>query len=294
MIAVPPNPILKQLGLAEFDRALILHADDVGMCEATLSAFAELTPLGVSGSVMVPSPWFPAVADYHRNTKNSDLGLHLTLTSEWSHYRWRPISGGVDQASLLDEHGYLPRSMAELWAKAVPDAIFREVTAQIDQAARAGISPTHFDDHMAALQRPDLLWRYVDLVSACHLPFRQARPNVAQPGESDWQRQTRAALIEAEARGLPLFDRIVGLPLDEADATTKIAFIRHFLSELPPGTVSLLFGHPASDTPELRQIAPDWHGRVADLTTLADPQIYRFMRQSGIHLLRFDKLPRPL
>ena len=34
------NPALKQLGFDARDRVLIIHADDIGMCQATLPAIA--------------------------------------------------------------------------------------------------------------------------------------------------------------------------------------------------------------------------------------------------------------
>ena len=37
-----PNPVLKQLGLADDDRAVIIHTDDIGMCQASLAAYADL------------------------------------------------------------------------------------------------------------------------------------------------------------------------------------------------------------------------------------------------------------
>ena len=36
------NPFLKQLGFDKNDRVVVIHADDVGMCQATIPAFAEL------------------------------------------------------------------------------------------------------------------------------------------------------------------------------------------------------------------------------------------------------------
>ena len=91
-----PNPVLKKLGLAPDDRVLIIHADDVGMCQASLAAYADLVDLGLvsSASTMVACPWFPATAAYCREHagENVDMGVHTTLTSEFVGYRWGPIS----------------------------------------------------------------------------------------------------------------------------------------------------------------------------------------------------------
>ena len=88
------NSAAAALGLGPQDRALILHADDIGMCHATLPAMRELAESGSlsSASVMVPCPWFPEVARYCRANPTLDMGVHLTLTSEWPGYRpWMPV-----------------------------------------------------------------------------------------------------------------------------------------------------------------------------------------------------------
>ncbi len=36
------NPLLNKLGFADDDSVVIIHVDDVGMCHASLQAFADL------------------------------------------------------------------------------------------------------------------------------------------------------------------------------------------------------------------------------------------------------------
>jgi hypothetical protein len=71
----------------------VIHADDLGMCHGANAAFAELSRLGVcsSGSVMVPCPWFPEIADLAAANRELDIGVHLTLTNEMKHYKWWPL-----------------------------------------------------------------------------------------------------------------------------------------------------------------------------------------------------------
>ncbi len=73
---------------------LVIHADDVGMCHGTNTAFAELSDLGTitAGSVMVPCPWFSEIAEMAVRNPALDVGVHLTLNAEQEHYRWRPLS----------------------------------------------------------------------------------------------------------------------------------------------------------------------------------------------------------
>ena len=107
-----PNPYLKKLGFADTDRVVVLHADDIGMCQGSVSAYASLLDFGVlsSAAFMVPCSWFPAaVACYrqYQHLPHLDVGVHLTLTSEWRDYRWRPISTCDPGSGLLDADGYL-------------------------------------------------------------------------------------------------------------------------------------------------------------------------------------------
>jgi hypothetical protein len=91
---MPPNSCLKKLGFADTDRVVIVHADDIGMCEATLPAIADLFDFGFvsSAAMMVPCPWYPAAAAYAQAHPELDFGVHLTLNSEWEKMRWGPLS----------------------------------------------------------------------------------------------------------------------------------------------------------------------------------------------------------
>src|SRR3989304_8368620 len=79
---------LAKLGLPPGTRALLIHADDVGMCwSANISAVEAMEKGSVScGSAMVPCSWFPSTVKACKENPKLDMGLHLTLTSEWSIY----------------------------------------------------------------------------------------------------------------------------------------------------------------------------------------------------------------
>ena len=63
-----PNPYLAKLGYPDDARLAILHTDDLGMCGASFTAYADLLDAGIitSAATMVPCPWFPAVAQFCR------------------------------------------------------------------------------------------------------------------------------------------------------------------------------------------------------------------------------------
>ena len=122
-------------------RAVIPHVDDLGMCHGANRAFLDLARRGLvsCGSVMVPCPWFRGIAEAGAADPSLDLGVHLTLTSEWEHYRWRPVSTASRASGLIDPDGYLWRDVASLRRHMVPEAAEAELRAQIEAALAAGI-----------------------------------------------------------------------------------------------------------------------------------------------------------
>lgn len=164
----------ERLGYPADAKLLIIHADDLAIAHSVDAAsFDALDKNAVtSASVMVPCPWLNEVAAYAKEHPNADLGLHLTLTSEWKIYRWGPVEAKDKVASLLDSSGYLWPETAPAAQNIKPQEAEREIRAQIEKAIAAGMHPTHLDSHMGVLfSRPDLFAVYVKVARDYHLPF---------------------------------------------------------------------------------------------------------------------------
>jgi hypothetical protein len=142
-----PNPFLKKLGYSNNDRVVIIHTDDIGMCHASVQAFKDLWEFGTitSGAVMVPCPWFRAVAQMCRENPEMDMGVHATLNAEWESYRWGPISTTESSSGLIDDAGYFHQWHQAVYDNAKPDAVDAEVNSQVERALAAGIDVTHVD-----------------------------------------------------------------------------------------------------------------------------------------------------
>ena len=84
----------EQLGYPADTKLLIVHADDLAVSHSQdRASFAALDRHAASAaSIMVPCPWLTEVAEYAKAHPGADLGLHLTLTSEWQSYRWGPVA----------------------------------------------------------------------------------------------------------------------------------------------------------------------------------------------------------
>src|SRR5690348_13437090 len=121
----PVKTIAERLGYPRDAKLLIVHADDLGMAHsvniATMKAFE--TGLVTSGSIMVPCPWLSEIAAYARANPQADLGLHLTLTSEWTQFRWGPVAPKDRVASLLDPNGYFRLTETEAAQAADPKEV---------------------------------------------------------------------------------------------------------------------------------------------------------------------------
>ena len=150
-----PNPVLKKLGLSDDDRVVIFHADDIGMSQASLAAYIELVDFGLlsSATAMVPCPWFPATAAFCREGEGGkiDMGVHLTLTSEWDGFRWGPISTRDPASGLMDEEGHFHRTSKALEEHGDPAFVKNEIEAQVQRAVDSGIDVTHIDSHMGSI-----------------------------------------------------------------------------------------------------------------------------------------------
>src|ERR1041385_6951961 len=110
----------ERLGYPRDAKLLIVHADDLGMAHSVDAASVKAFEVGLvnSGSVMVSCPWFSEIAAYGRSHTEADLGLHLTLTSEWSLFRWGPVLSQDRVPSLLNRNGYLYSTESEAAAHA--------------------------------------------------------------------------------------------------------------------------------------------------------------------------------
>jgi chitin disaccharide deacetylase len=252
---------LARLGLPEDARVVILHADDVGMARGANRAFLELARAGRidCGSVMVPCPWFPEIAREAVADPSLDLGVHLTLTSEWIGYRWGPVAVRSRASGLLDADGYFHRDCLALRAQVDPLAAEDEMQAQIEQALATGMDVTHLDTHMGAALVPELLPATLRLARRYDLPLLLPRDlasylSVLRLGEVD-PGPYAEAVAEIDAAGLPVIDRFAmtpGVPTEQAEA----AYAALVTPAAPGITYVALHPHGAEDIADIQRHHP--------------------------------------
>lgn len=288
-----PNPVLKRLGLSDNDRVAIIHTDDIGMCQSNVEAYRNLWEAGIisSGAIMYPCPWANAAIDMVRNNPKMDMGVHLTLTSEWQFYRWGPISTRDRRSGMMDEEGYFPHTSEEVQKNGKPAAVKNELAAQIDRAFQSGLQPTHIDTHMGSVAAAKFMSAYIALAKKHKLP-----PMIFRMDEAEWRANGLDALTaklaarlihQLEDQKIPLLDHLVALPLEWHEGYREIT--KKTLSDLEPGITHFII-HPNKDTPEIRAIAPDWQARVANYEDFMSDEVRQHIRNIGLHVIGYRAL----
>ena len=167
------NNLSELLGYKKKDKLLIIHADDLGLSNSVNQASFEALNKNYinSASVMIPAPNTNEVADYFKENPDTDLGLHLTFTSEWKNYKWHGISQNDSISSLINGKGNFYEKKKEVIKNSNPQDIRKELQAQIDYAISIGIKPTHLDSHEGVLFfSPEFFKIYLDISKKNRLP----------------------------------------------------------------------------------------------------------------------------
>ena len=269
------------------ERAVLLHVDDLGLCHGANQAFLSLAEqkLVTCGSVMVPAPWFREIAEAGAAQPALDIGVHLTLTSEWPHYRWAPISTTSPASGLIDADGYFWSDVAGLERHLVPEAAEAELRAQIERALAAGLRPTHIDAHMAAAMLPDLLDAHVRLGREYGLVPVLPRGITFAPDPERY----KATVAQLDAAGLPVLDHFRGtLPVPAEDLAGGWHAV---IDGLPHGVTHVALHCTVPG--EIEAIAPGhapW--RTNEYAFLATGALADWLACAGVALLGYRSLQR--
>lgn len=305
----PAATYAEQLGYPRGARVLILHVDDAGMSyESNTGAIAALSKgAATSVSVMMPCPWVAGFARWLKRHPGTDAGLHLTLTSEWSDYRWIPVAGAQTVPGLVDSTGCLWPDVTQVAKHATAAEVEKEMTAQLDRAHAMGIEPTHLDTHMGTVYAtPQFLQAYIELGIKNHIP-------VMLPGGADKLIQKenhiadqQLAAIQAMgqklwAAGLPVLDDLHNesydwkVPEDIKNDDKKLQAWRtakyiDALTRLQPG-VTMMIMHCTDATPAFTiHISDSGPLRRADMLAMLDPAFKKALKDQGIILTTWREL----
>jgi predicted glycoside hydrolase/deacetylase ChbG (UPF0249 family) len=279
----------ERLGYPHDSKLLIIHADDLAVAHSEDAASFDAMDkhAATSASIMVPCPWLSEVADYAKTHPDADLGLHLTLTSEWKTYRWGPVASKDQVSSLFDSAGYLWPETGPAKDHIKTDEAGREIRAQIEKAISLGIHPTHVDSHMGVLfSRPDLFAAYVKLAHEYKVPFLAVRSPDAP-----------AALLSILSDKDVVLDSIV-MASPEIQANDWKNFYLSAIKNLRPGVTEFIV-HLGRDDAELQAVTvdhPDYGSawRQRDYDAITSPEFKKALEDNHVILIHWSDIKKLL
>lgn len=325
--AVDQRTFAERLGWKTGDRVVVIHVDDAGMSHDSDVGVEKSLDAGLatSFSVMMPCPWVPEIVHYIKVHPGVDAGLHLTLTSEWSEYRWGPAAGPGVVPGLVDSEGAMWPSVEEAAQHATADEVETEIRAQLARALRMGFRPTHLDSHMGTLfATPEFIARYIKVGAENHIPVmfpgghnallaEQYRDEaIAQmKAAGTWKEGTvlpenpalAQARLTAEAvwkLGLPVLDDLYNVsydwklpegisPTDANLSTMKIERYEAAFHRLKPGVTQIIV-HATETSSTFPSISDSGPTRKGDLLAVVSPELREAARREGLILTTWREL----
>jgi len=279
--------LAEKLGYAADAKLLILHADDLGMSHSTNMAVIKAFENNAipSGSVMVPCPWYPEIAEYVKNHPDLDIGIHFTLNSEWKFYRWIGILPSNEIPSLITKEGYLYPDVQHFIFGAKPEEVEKELRAQIDKAIAMGIRPTHLDNHMGSMYVNPAIFRIALKVA------REYRLPVFLP--MNVARQSAPFLLKEIGPEWITVDNFMMLPGESVNGDWNEMYA-DFMKALFPGLNEIVV-HLSYDNEEMqgieaghKEIGSEW--RQKDLELVMSGSFKNLLKENNVQLITWRQI----
>lgn len=254
---------------------LVVRADDLGSCHTADLACIKCYREGIvkSVEVMAPCPWFNEAVKMLRDNPGLDVGVHLTLTSEWENYKWGPIT---QSPSLVDAQGDFypqtaqrpdfPPNTGFLQSGWKIDEVEKELRAQIELARKMIPQVSHLSSHMGTPTcTPELRALVQKLADEYKLP-------IETPGAQyvPWLADSKATAKQREA------------------ALVKA------LEGIGPGTW-IIIEHPGLDTPEMQAMGHKGYWEVAShrdgvTRSFTSPKVKEVIKSRNIQLVSYHDM----
>ncbi|MEO0922167.1 MAG: ChbG/HpnK family deacetylase [Pseudomonadota bacterium] len=259
---------------------LLVRVDDAGASQAANAGCLEACINGIARSVevMMPGACITQAADMFRVHPDVDIGIHLTLTSEWDAVKWKPLTHAP---SLVDGSGsFLPLLFPQA-GRSAPclqrvdwslQEIADELHAQIELGLKMFPQASHISSHMIRHFK-DFDARLGDIVQILCATF--------------------GLIDDPFGHGLPRFQ---GYPPSPRDTAFRTASFIEGLSKLPGGT-HIFIDHPIAASPDAKDMGHFGYtdvllDRVTCLETLTDPGVASSILAQRIELISYRDLHR--
>ena len=284
----------EKLGWPAGKKVIMLHADDIGMCPEANIAAKKLLSDGViqSSAVMIPCPNAQEFITWANDHPAMDVGLHLTLTSEWKTYRWGPVTNGSEVPGLLDEDNKMWHEVPQVVQHATAAEIEKEIRSQIEQSISWGHRPDHIDTHMGTLfGHPSYVEVYIKVAEEYGIPANIidiSKPEVLAEFRRQGYPMNDNVVQMVEAYKLPKLDYFTSAP-NAKTYEEKISNFKELIRSLEPGLTEIIF-HPSVLTENLKGITNSWQQRVWESEMFSDPDLIRFFKEEGIIFTNWQEI----
>jgi len=277
--------LVERLGYPKDAILLIINNDDAGMCHAANTGTIKGLQDGLisSSTIMFTCPWATEIVDFAKAHPDKDFGVHLTLTSEWKHYKWGPVAPIDRVHSLVDSNGYFWKEVQEVYQHGNAEQAYEEGKAQIEKALSYGLPITHIDSHMGTFQLdPAYFEQYARLAKTFNLPLRMA-------SQSTLEKYGQGSLREKCTQlGLVFPDYLIYEELQNYGEVED--FWVNIIDNLEPG-VTELFLHASELTPELEAITGTAHKRADELKAFTESgKIREALARKNVQLISYKPL----
>ncbi len=275
-------------------RYLIIHADDGGLCHSINRSIITALEKGIVSSIslMAPCPHLDEITGYLKNNLQFDMGIHCTLTCEYPHYPWGPVSDKNKVKSLVNQSGYLWHSVEEFVQNANPEDVETELRAQIERILKAGLQPSHLDSHMGTVFM-DL--RFLEIYVKLGLEY-QITPMLVKPTEHsselidrfdvDFEKDVVEKLMKS---GIPFLNYLYVTDNSTEQLEEREKEYINVMKNLPVG-ISQIIIHTGFDDEELKKIMDDSSSRQYDFSVFTDNNIKEMIDELGIKLIGWKDL----
>ncbi|MBC8183384.1 polysaccharide deacetylase family protein [candidate division KSB1 bacterium] len=275
----------ERLGFPKDKKVLILHADDLGMCPEANEAGEQMFSKNEiqSGSIMMPCPAADEFIEWYKNNPKKDIGIHLTLTSEWKEYRWGPVANHAEVPGLIDPDGYFWHEVPGVVQHATADEVEKEIRAQIDKGISAGVEPGHIDTHMGTLYGSvEFAKVYMKVAMEYNIPAMviEFSGEVLKRFRAQGYPITDEMVTFASDYSLPKLDDFRAAPEGKSYEEKKQAFFE-LVKSLKPGITEIIF-HPSVESDNLKSITNSWQQRVWESQMFGDPEVIQFFKDEGV------------
>ena len=282
------NTWAERLGFEPGRKVLMLHADDAGMCEEANAATQDYLLKGQiqSAAAMAPTPDFEPFIAWAKKHPELDIGLHLTLTSEWQTYRWPAVLPEDSVPGLIDGDHMLWHEVRQVAGSASAAEVEQEIRAQLEKSIALGYRPNHIDTHMGTLfARVDYARAFMKVAQEYNIPANVidfANPEVVAKFRAKGYPVDDEMLALIENYSLPKLDNFTWVPKGDSYEQVRDKFFA-LVKSLDAGLTEIVF-HPTVPSARIKSgaIMNAWRQRQWEAELFADPEVQRFFEKEGI------------